>query len=157
MITLRDLNKTYASKGGGVKRENYRELIERKVMKTADYVPLFAMCRDAKMPFVGSVYDMRAATFAKEHGAETTKLCGSSGDPFGWSPSQGRLFARPSSESICIATRRVSHAPASCMPAKRSQYLNQEVTAAARTRLVLWFVPEDVFRGPRGGEDDSRG
>jgi sialic acid synthase SpsE len=56
-----DTVETYASKGGGVKKENYRELIERKVMKTEHYIPLFKMCRDAKIPFVVSVYDMKAA------------------------------------------------------------------------------------------------
>jgi sialic acid synthase SpsE len=72
-----DTQETYASKAGGVKKENYRELIERKVMKTADYIPLFAMCRDAKIPFVVSVYDMRAANFAKEHGAAGLKIASS--------------------------------------------------------------------------------
>lgn len=72
-----DTMETYASKDGGVKQENYRELIERKVMKTADYIPLFAMCRDAKIPFVVSVYDMRAASFAREHGAAGLKIASS--------------------------------------------------------------------------------
>jgi sialic acid synthase SpsE len=72
-----DTMETYASKGGGVKQENYRELIERKVMKTADYVPLFAMCREAKIPFVVSVYDMKAAKFSKDHGAAGLKIASS--------------------------------------------------------------------------------
>lgn len=72
-----DTMETYASKGGGVRKENYRELIERKVMKTADYVPLFKMCRDAKIPFVVSVYDIKAARFATEHGAAGLKIASS--------------------------------------------------------------------------------
>lgn len=72
-----DTMETYASKGGGVKKENYRELIERKVMKTADYIPLFAMCRGARIPFVVSVYDMKAARFATEHGAAGLKIASS--------------------------------------------------------------------------------
>lgn len=72
-----DTLETYASKGGGVKKENYRALIERKVMKTDDYIPLFKMCVDARIPFVVSVYDMRAATFAKEHGAAALKIASS--------------------------------------------------------------------------------
>jgi sialic acid synthase SpsE len=72
-----DTMETYASKGGGVKQENYRELIERKVMKTEDYIPLFKMCRDANIPFVVSVYDMKAASFAKEHGAAGLKIASS--------------------------------------------------------------------------------
>lgn len=72
-----DTMETYASKAGGVKQENYRALIERKVMKTADYIPLFAMCRDANIPFVVSVYDMKAADFAKQHGAAGLKIASS--------------------------------------------------------------------------------
>ena len=72
-----DTIETYASKAGGVKKENYRELIERKVMKTDDYIPLFKMCRDAKIPFVVSVYDMKAAKFAKDHGAAGLKIASS--------------------------------------------------------------------------------
>ena len=72
-----DTMETYASKAGGVKKENYRELIERKVMKTEHYVPLFKMCRDAKIPFVVSVYDMKAAKFATDHGAAGLKIASS--------------------------------------------------------------------------------
>ena len=72
-----DTMETYASKAGAVKRENYRALIERKVMATAEYVPLFAMCREARIPFVVSVYDFKAADFAKAHGAAGLKIASS--------------------------------------------------------------------------------
>ena len=68
---------TYASKGGTVKHENYRALIERKVMPTTEYVPLFAMCRDAKLPFVVSVYEFQAADFARAQGAAALKIASS--------------------------------------------------------------------------------
>lgn len=72
-----DVLETYTSKGGAVKRENYRALIERKVMPTSDYVPLFAMCRDAKIPVVVSVYDFKAADFSKAQGAAALKIASS--------------------------------------------------------------------------------
>lgn len=68
---------TYASKGGAVKQENYRALIERKVMPTEDYVPLFALCRDAAIPVVVSVYDFKAADFSKAQGAAALKIASS--------------------------------------------------------------------------------
>jgi sialic acid synthase SpsE len=68
---------TYASKAGAVKQENYRALIERKVMPTAEYIPLFAMCREAKIPFVVSVYDFKAADLATAQGAAALKIASS--------------------------------------------------------------------------------
>lgn len=72
-----DTMETYASKAGEVKRENYRALIERKVMATEEYVPLFAMCREARIPFVVSVYDFKAADFATAQGAAGLKIASS--------------------------------------------------------------------------------
>ena len=72
-----DVLETYASKGGAVKQENYRALIERKVMPTAEYVPLFRMCREAAIPFVVSVYDFKAADFSKAQGAAALKIASS--------------------------------------------------------------------------------
>jgi sialic acid synthase SpsE len=71
------VQETYASKGGAVKTENYRALIERKVMPTKDYLPLFALCRDATIPFVVSVYDFKAADFARAQGAAALKIASS--------------------------------------------------------------------------------
>jgi len=68
---------TYASKAGEVKRENYRALIERKAMATARYPELFALCREARMPFVVSVYDFRAADLAAREGAAALKIASS--------------------------------------------------------------------------------
>jgi len=68
---------TYASKAGEVKRENYRALIERKAMATDDYKPLFALCREARIAFVVSVYDFRAADFAAREGAAALKIASS--------------------------------------------------------------------------------
>jgi sialic acid synthase SpsE len=72
-----DTIETYASKAGDVRRENYRALIERKAMPTADYLPLFAACRDAALPFVVSVYDFKAADFAAAQGAAALKIASS--------------------------------------------------------------------------------
>jgi len=72
-----DTLETYASKSGGVKKESYRELIERKAMPLPKYVPLFATCRERRIPFVVSVYDFRAADFAAEHGAAGLKIASS--------------------------------------------------------------------------------
>jgi sialic acid synthase SpsE len=72
-----DTLETYASKAGTVRTESYRALIERKVMATTDYLPLFAMCRDAALPFVVSVYDFKTADFAAAQGAAALKIASS--------------------------------------------------------------------------------
>lgn len=69
-----DTLETYSSKSGQTRQEKYRDLIERKVMPIASYVPLFKMCRDAGVPFVVSVYDFEAASFAADHGAAALKI-----------------------------------------------------------------------------------
>ena len=69
-----DTMETYANKAGKIRQERYRDLIERKVMPIRHYIPLFQMCRDAGVPFVVSVYDFEAATFAAEHGAAAIKI-----------------------------------------------------------------------------------
>jgi len=68
---------TYTSKAGVVKQENYRALIERKSMATDLYKPLFALCRESRIPFVVSVYDFKAADFAKREGAAALKIASS--------------------------------------------------------------------------------
>lgn len=69
-----DLVESYVDKAGNVKRENYRELIERKAMPLADYRPLFAYCRTNNMPTVVSVYDFKAADFSAAEGAAGLKI-----------------------------------------------------------------------------------
>lgn len=69
-----DVQETYASKDGRIKKESYRELIERKVMPIDKYKDLFKVCVDNKVPFVVSVYDFFAADFAKDHGASSLKI-----------------------------------------------------------------------------------
>lgn len=69
-----DTLETYASKAGAVKRENYRALIERKVVPLARYAELFALCRREAMPFLVSVYDFAGADFAVGEGAAALKI-----------------------------------------------------------------------------------
>lgn len=69
-----DLQETYTCKNGQIKKENYRSLIERKVMSLDEYAKLFAMVRQANMPFIVSVYDFTAVDFATEHGACALKI-----------------------------------------------------------------------------------
>lgn len=72
-----DLFETYVDKAGRQKRENYRELIERKAMPLDDYRPLFAFCRDRDLPTVVSVYDFKAADFCAAEGAAGLKIASS--------------------------------------------------------------------------------
>ena len=50
-------------------QENYRELIERKVVSLDDYSKIFEYCRQKKIEFVVSVYDDDGVAFAKEQQA----------------------------------------------------------------------------------------
>lgn len=68
---------TYSSKSGEIRQENYRDLIERKVMPLEQYVPLFSMCVERNIPFVVSVYDFKAADFAIKNGASALKIASS--------------------------------------------------------------------------------
>jgi len=72
-----DTLETYASKDGRVQQENYRTLIERKVVSLAQYAKLFAVCREAGMPFLVSVYDFAGADFAIEAGTCALKIASS--------------------------------------------------------------------------------
>ncbi len=69
-----DLIENYQDKQGNLRQENYRKLIERKAMPLSNYEPLFAYCRDAKIPTVVSVYDFNAAEFAANQGAAGLKI-----------------------------------------------------------------------------------
>ncbi|KTD47616.1 N-acetylneuraminate synthase family protein [Legionella quateirensis] len=68
------LQETYTCKSGQIKKENYRELIERKSMSLDKYAQLFEIIRNASMPFIVSVYDFTAVDFATEHGACALKI-----------------------------------------------------------------------------------
>jgi sialic acid synthase SpsE len=69
-----DLMETYAAKDGRVQRENYRALIERKVVPLSHYAQLLRLCRDEGMPFLVSVYDFAGADFAVREGTVALKL-----------------------------------------------------------------------------------
>lgn len=68
---------TYAAKDGRVQQENYRALIERKVVPLAQYAQLFSLCRNAGTPFIVSVYDIAGADFAQGAGAAALKIASS--------------------------------------------------------------------------------
>lgn len=72
-----DTMETYAAKDGRTRQENYRTLIERKVVPLEAYGDLFKLCTDAGVPLVVSVYDFTAADYAREHGASALKIASS--------------------------------------------------------------------------------
>jgi len=59
---------------GGTKNENYRELIERKVVSLKKYEELFSICRDYEFPFVCSVYDTIGIDFVVDMGGSGIKF-----------------------------------------------------------------------------------
>jgi sialic acid synthase SpsE len=69
-----DTMETYASKDGRTRQENYRELIERKVVSLEAYAQLFKLATDRKVPLVVSIYDFVATDFAVKHGAAALKI-----------------------------------------------------------------------------------
>jgi sialic acid synthase SpsE len=69
-----DTIENYAAKDGRVRQENYRALIERKVVPLEKYADLFKLCTDAGVPLVVSVYDFVATDFAARHGASALKI-----------------------------------------------------------------------------------
>lgn len=69
-----NLLETYAAKDGRVQQENYRALIERKVVPLAHYAELLRLCRDQGMPFLVSVYDLAGADFAVREGTAALKI-----------------------------------------------------------------------------------
>lgn len=72
-----EVEETYTNKTGAIKKENYRTLIERKVMSLDNYKKLFKFIKDSGIDFVVSVYDFEAADFAKEQGAAALKIASS--------------------------------------------------------------------------------
>ncbi len=69
-----DTAEVYQNKQGTIKRESYRELIERKVMPLERYEQLFSYTREMRIPTVVSVYDFDAADFAAAQGAVGLKI-----------------------------------------------------------------------------------
>ena len=57
--------------------ENYRTLIERKVVPLDGYADLFNYCQQRRLHIVLSVYDFEGADFAKEMGAVALKIASS--------------------------------------------------------------------------------
>ncbi len=58
-------------------QENYRQLIERKVVSLNDYSKIFEYCRQQKIEFVVSVYDDEGVAFAIEQKAVALKASSS--------------------------------------------------------------------------------
>lgn len=59
---------------GGEKHEDYRSLVERKVVSLSEYSDLFSICRGIKIPFVASVYDLEGIDFLVSEGAAGIKI-----------------------------------------------------------------------------------
>lgn len=64
----------YQNKSGHVKKEHYRQLIERKIVPLSYYQEIFSFLNDINLPFVVSVYEPEAAEFAIECGASALKI-----------------------------------------------------------------------------------
>lgn len=59
---------------GGEAVEDYRALVERKVVALSEYRRLFALCRELSMPVVCSVYDCEGVDFLVEEGGAAIKI-----------------------------------------------------------------------------------
>lgn len=59
---------------GGQRTENYRKLIERKIVPLEKYRELFSYIRSRNKPFVASVYDLKGVDFLCEEGGSGIKL-----------------------------------------------------------------------------------
>lgn len=69
--------KYLSSDGKTIIKENYRKLIERKVVSFDDYRKIFQYCRQQKIEFVVSVYDDEGIAFAIEQQAVAIKVSSS--------------------------------------------------------------------------------
>jgi len=58
----------------GVAEEDYRALVERKVLPFSEYSRLFKACRHYEIPFVASVYDIEGIDFLVEEGGAAIKI-----------------------------------------------------------------------------------
>lgn len=67
----------FDTRSGQFKTENYRQLIERKVMSFAQYEQVFAQPISQGTPLVFSVYDIEGADFACAIGAKALKVASS--------------------------------------------------------------------------------
>lgn len=65
---------SYYSPETGITTENYRELMERKVMTLEDHERLFELCKQLGPELVLSVYDLKGLEFAKDIGACALKI-----------------------------------------------------------------------------------
>lgn len=65
---------TYSSKDGRVKKENYRDLVERKIFSLKKYSELFQFCKDLDIEFVTSIYDFKGVDFAVDNGVAALKI-----------------------------------------------------------------------------------
>lgn len=74
-ICLKDTGlKTEYNHATGTRTEDYRSLIERKVVSLSDYARLFTLCRKNNYPFVASVYDVEGVDFLFEQGGAAIKI-----------------------------------------------------------------------------------
>lgn len=69
--------KYYGHKSGEVQQENYRALIERKVVPLSAYQTLFEYAQSKGMEVIVSVYDFEGADFAKQIGCKAIKIASS--------------------------------------------------------------------------------
>lgn len=65
---------TYYSPETGLVAENYRALMERKVMTLEEHERIFKLCRKLGAELVLSIYDLKGAAFAKDIGACALKI-----------------------------------------------------------------------------------
>ncbi|MBE0471257.1 MAG: N-acetylneuraminate synthase family protein [Methyloprofundus sp.] len=72
-----DHTDAYFCPSKGVIKENYRQIIERKVVPLENYAKLFNLCKQYQLPFLVSVYDDKGARFALEQGAVALKIASS--------------------------------------------------------------------------------
>ncbi|HHT9917256.1 N-acetylneuraminate synthase family protein [Legionella pneumophila] len=72
-----DYEETYTSKSGEVRKENYRSLIERKVLPLEHYSMLFSLLKNANLPFIVSIYELDTIDFAIKQGACALKTSSS--------------------------------------------------------------------------------
>lgn len=58
----------------GTYEEDYRSLVERKVVSLTDYSRLFSICRGRGIPFIASVYDIAGVDLLVNEGAAGIKI-----------------------------------------------------------------------------------
>ena len=74
-ICLKDESEaTYITHVKGSVKENYRQMIERKVVPLEHYAQIFGACRKIGIPFIVSVYDFKGADFAVDIGVCALKI-----------------------------------------------------------------------------------